>query len=101
MAINAHIDDDVWLGLMQTTTTATAGVLDEPNRIAERAAQTPGDPRAASVIAQLLADDPTPWDLQRIGAVGLDVLPSVTDDAAAADLRERLLERGFNAAIDL
>jgi hypothetical protein len=100
MTVNARIDDGEWLGLMAETVTAAAGAVEEPDRVAERAAQTPTDPRAALIIAGLIADDPAPWDLQRIGALGLEVLPAVTDADAAADLRERLLERGFHDAKD-
>lgn len=39
----------------------------------------------------LLADDRKAWDLQRIGAVGLQVLCAGTHDTAT-ELRERLLE---------
>jgi hypothetical protein len=101
MAVNERLDQGVWLTLTQETASAAAGAVDEPNRVAERAAQTPADPRAALIIARLMADDPPPWDLQRIGALGLKVLPMVTESDAAADLRERLLERGFHDAKDV
>jgi hypothetical protein len=55
-----------------TGRTVTRGAIDEPEQVAERAAQTPSDPRAARIVAQLLAGNPSPWDLQRIGALGLD-----------------------------
>jgi hypothetical protein len=99
MAINPHVADDDWLSLTEATTSATAGAIDEPNRVAERASRAPADPRAARIIAALLADDPKPWDLQRIGEIGLRVLPEATSEAAT-DLRERLLERGFYEALD-
>src|SRR4051794_31668467 len=41
---------------------------------------------------------PTSWDLQRIGAVGLEVLTATTGDTTD-ELRERLLERGFHEAL--
>lgn len=100
MAVNDRLDNQAWLSLMHETATAAAGALNEPDRVAERAAQTANDPRAARIIARLLADDPTPWDLERIGTLGLEILPMVTDHVAATDLRERLLERGFHDAKD-
>ncbi|WP_156028186.1 hypothetical protein [Candidatus Solirubrobacter pratensis] len=100
-AINEHIADDDWLTLIEETARAAAGVLDEPDRIAERAARVPGgDPRGARIITALLGDDLKPWDLQRIGAAGLSILPSAAGDVAR-ELRERLLERGFHEALGL
>jgi hypothetical protein len=100
MAVNHHLDNEEWLTLTDDTATATAGVVDEPYRVAERAGQTPSDPRAARIIAQLLGDDPAPWDVSRIGEVGLEVLRAATGPPREA-LRERLLERGFHAAVDM
>jgi hypothetical protein len=100
MAVNDRLADDAWLSSMQETASAAAGAPDEPDRVAERAGQTPTDARAAGIIARLMADDPPPWDLQRIGALGLEVLPVVTDGDAATDLRQRLLECGFHDAKD-
>jgi hypothetical protein len=95
MAVNGGLDEDSWLSLMHETAIVTAGRLDKPERVAERAAQSPADPRVAIIIARLLEDDPAPWDLERIGARGLAILRTTTDSGAASDLRERLLERGF------
>jgi hypothetical protein len=100
MAVNHHLDNDQWLTLTEDTAVATAGVLDEPYRVAERAGQTPSDRRAAKIVAQLLDDDPAPWDVRRIGEVGLDVLRAATGPPRE-DLRERLLERGFHPAVDV
>jgi hypothetical protein len=100
MALNDRLDEDSWLTLTHETATATAGALDEPDRIAERAARSLGDSRAAIILARLLEDDPPPWDLERIGGRGLEVLRTTTDSEAAADLRERLLARGFYDAKD-
>jgi hypothetical protein len=58
----------------------------------------PPTPRTARIITALLTDDPKPWDLQNVGAVGLQVLAAATCDTAA-ELRERLLERGFHEAV--
>jgi hypothetical protein len=99
-AINEHLTDDDWLTLIDETATAAGGRLDEPARVAQRAARTPADPRAARAIAALLGDDPQPWNVARIGAAGLEVLPAATGEAAS-DLRERLLERGFHEALEL
>lgn len=97
-AVNTHLPDDEWLELIEATIRATGGVLDEPDHVAERAARRPDDPRTARVIAGLLADDPRPWDLERIGTVGLAVLASAAGEDAR-ELRERLLERGFHEAL--
>jgi hypothetical protein len=99
MAVNPHIPDDDWLTLTDTTVQATAGVIDEPGRVAERATHAPDDPRAARIIAALLAAGPKSWDIQRIGVLGLQVLLEATGDAGA-ELRERLLGRGFYEALD-
>lgn len=99
-AINEHLADNDWLTLIEETASAAAGALDKPDRIAQRAARAPGDPRAAHTITALLGNDPKPWDLQRIGDAGLEVLPSATGNAAR-ELRERLLERGFHEALGL
>ncbi|MGZ6692846.1 MAG: hypothetical protein ACXVHQ_36245 [Solirubrobacteraceae bacterium] len=100
MAVNDHLDSDTWLELTHDTAVATAGVLDEPDRVAQRAGQTPSDPRTAQILSQLLADDPASWDMQRIGEIGLEVL-QLANGSPAAELRERLLERGFHAAIEI
>lgn len=100
MAVNDRLDQDAWLTLTQETAAAAAGALDEADRVAERAARSHGDARAALIIARLLEDDPEPWDVERIGARGIEVLGATSDGDAAADLRERLLERGFYAAKD-
>ena len=100
MAVNHDLDNDQWLTLTDDTAAATAGVLDEPYRVAERAGQTPSDPRAAKIIAQLLGDDPAPSDMSRIGEVGVEVLRGATGPPRET-LRERLLERGFHAAVDM
>jgi hypothetical protein len=99
MAINPHIDDDDWLTLTEATIRATSGFVDESVDVAERASRAPADPRAARIIAGLLADDPKPWYLQRIGALGLEVLAAATGDTAT-ELRERLVERGFYEALE-
>jgi hypothetical protein len=95
MAVNDRLDQDAWLTLTQETAAEAAGALDEADRVAERAARSPDDARAALIIARLLEDDPEPWDVDRIGARGIEVLNATSDGDAAADLRERLLERGF------
>jgi hypothetical protein len=101
MALNAHLDDKAWLTLTEETAIATDGALDEPERVAERAARTPSDTRAAVIVTRLLRDDPDPWDLERIGARGLEILRNATDSDVAAELREQLLERGFHDARDI
>jgi hypothetical protein len=58
MAVNDRLEEDSWLTLTQETAAVTAGALDEADRVAERAAQSPADPRAAVIIVRLLEDDP-------------------------------------------
>jgi hypothetical protein len=99
-AVNDHIDEETWLALMTETATVSAGNLDEPHRVAERAARSAGDPHAATIIARLLEGEPPLWDVRRIGDLGLEVLRATTDTEAATDLRERLLERSVYEAKD-
>lgn len=47
-----------------------------------------------SIVANRLAGDLPPWEIQRVGAIGLEILTAATG-AEADTLRERLLERGF------
>lgn len=94
MAVASHLNNGEWLTLTEETLAKTAGYLEEPERVAERAGRTPTDPRSARILTRLLGGEPKPWDLQRIGAVGLQVLPNANEETAP-DLRERLLERGF------
>jgi hypothetical protein len=94
MAVASRLGDEDWLTLTEATLSKTGGNLEEPERVAERAGSTPTDPRSARILTHLLSGDPKPWDLQRIGAVGLEILPHA-DDETASELRERLLERGF------
>ena len=100
MALNDRLDEGSWLTLTHETAIATVGALEKPDSVAERAARSLADSRAAIIIARLLEDDPPPWDLERIGGRGLEVLRTTTDSEAVADLRERLLERGFYDAKD-
>lgn len=94
MAVAPRLSNEDWLTLTEATLSKTKGELEEPERVAERAGRTPGDPRSARILTHLLSGEPKPWDLQRIGAVGLQILPHA-DGETAPDLRERLLERGF------
>jgi hypothetical protein len=100
LVINDRIDQEPWLDLMLATATAAGGNVTEPNRVAERAAQSVGDPRAASIITELLGGNPDAWDLSRIGDFGLAILPATTGHHLA-ELRERLLQRGFYEARDV
>jgi hypothetical protein len=99
MAVASRLSDEGWLTLTEATLSKTEGNLEEPERVADRAGRTPSDPRSARILTQLLSGEPKPWDLQHIGAVGLEILPHA-DDETAPDLRERLLERGFFEARD-
>jgi hypothetical protein len=98
-AINKHIPDGEWLELIEATLAVTSGSIHEPDRVAQRAARHTSDPRAARIITGLLSGRPTAWDLQAIGAAGLEVLAMSTGEVAH-ELRERLLERGFHEALD-
>jgi hypothetical protein len=60
------------------------------------------DEQALELLAFLLGADPKAWELERIGAVGLRLLRSATGSPAVrGELRERLLERGFNEATEI
>jgi hypothetical protein len=97
LAVNELLEQGDWLDLAVATVAAACGNLAEPDRVAERAARSPGDDRAARIVAGLLTGDPQPWELQRIGAAGLELLPTVGAHSAD-ELRERLLQRGFYSA---
>jgi hypothetical protein len=99
---NERLPQDTWLELTLQTLRRTAGDLDEPAHVAERASQSPDDERALVLVATLLEGNAPLWDLDRIGAVGMLLLARGSSSADAREqLRERLLERGFNDAADL
>jgi hypothetical protein len=96
------VEDADWLELTLRTAAIPSVNLLEPDEIAERAEKTPpGDP-VFELLGFLLAADPKAWELERIGAVGLRLLRGDAGSATARrDLRERLLERGFNEAAEI
>ncbi|MBS1678031.1 MAG: hypothetical protein JST08_11660 [Actinobacteria bacterium] len=97
--IAGSVDDDDWLELILRTAAIPSVNLAEPDRIAERAERMTTDDRALELAALLLGADPKAWELERIGEVALRILRSATGTPAARrELRERLLERGFNEA---
>jgi hypothetical protein len=54
------------------------------------------------LVAKLLDGSPPLWELERIGNAGLRLLRAGTgDEAIRSDLRDRLLERGFNEAASI
>jgi hypothetical protein len=99
-AMNERVEEDTWLELTAATSTASGGNLDEPERVAERATRSPTGERAVQLVASLLEGDPSPWDLERIGEAGVQLLRNAAATDAGGELRERLLERGFHAAAD-
>lgn len=97
-----RVDDDDWLKLTLRTAALPSVNLAEPDRIAERAEGMAPDDRVLELLALLLGADPKAWELERIGAVGLRLLRSSTGSPVArGELRERLLERGFNEATEI
>jgi hypothetical protein len=96
------IDDHEWLELTLRTAALPSVNLAEPDRIAERAEGMAPDDRVFELLALLLGADPKAWELERIGAVGLRLLRSATGSPPVRrELRERLLERGFNEATEI
>jgi hypothetical protein len=101
-AINDRLDDGTWLDLTLQTVERTGGDLDESARVAERASRSPDDDRALQLVAALLEGNAPLWDIDRIGAIGLELLAGESNSPEVRQqLRERLLERGFNDAADL
>ena len=74
-ALNAHVDEHDWLDHALQTVIATNGVLDEPERVAERAGRSPTDSRAGEIVWRLISTDLSHGTLQRVGAIGLEILP--------------------------
>lgn len=95
----ANIKDQDWLELTLRTAAMRSVNLSEPDEIAERAEAMPVDARVLKLVGLLLGADPRAWELERIGAVGLRFLRSgLGSTSIREELRERLLERGFNEA---
>lgn len=105
MANVSAIDDDRWLHLMSRTVAATGGAIEVPQLVADRASQHPDDPRALGLVAALLTTDVPLWHVHRVGGVALELLRSSAGidrtEASRAQLRERLLERGYYEARDV
>jgi hypothetical protein len=101
----AHADDvdqEKWLELTLRTAAISRVDLAESDEIAERAESLAPADRVLELIGLLLAADPKAWELERIGAVGLRLLRAgFGPEAARRELRERLLERGFNEATEI
>jgi hypothetical protein len=101
-ALNDRLPEETWLDLTLQTVQRTSGDLDEPARVAERASRSRDDERALLLVAALLEGNAPLWDIDRIGTVGLELLAhGSSGNAARQQLRERLLERGFNDAADV
>lgn len=95
----ANVQDQDWLELTLRTAAIRSVNLLEPDEIAERAEAMQAEARVLKLVGLLLGADPRAWELERIGAVGLRLLRSGLGSTSARDeLRERLLERGFNEA---
>lgn len=93
------VDDQDWLDLTLRTAALPSVNLAEPDRIAERAEEMATDDRSLELLGFLLGADPKAWELERIGEVGLRLLRGATGSPLVRqELRERLLERGFNEA---
>jgi hypothetical protein len=96
------VDQEHWLELTLRTAAISRVDLAEPDEIAERAENSAPADRVLELLGLLLAADPKAWELERIGAVGLRLLRAgFGPEAARRELRERLLERGFNEATEI
>jgi len=101
-AFAERVDDEDWLELSLLTAAIPSVNLAEPDEIAERAERMAPDDRVLELLGSLLGADPKAWELERIGAVGLRLLRGGTGSPPARqELRERLLERGFNEATEI
>jgi hypothetical protein len=101
-ALAEAVDQGDWLELTLHTAALPRVNLAEPDEIAERAEKAPAGDPVLELLGLLLAADPKAWELERIGAVGLRLLRSGSGSTALrAELRERLLERGFNKAAEI
>jgi hypothetical protein len=92
-----QLDDDTWLDLVLAAANAAKGLLDQANHLAARAGEHPNDERAIRLIMALLSADLKLWYLEDVGNAGLALVDSdnPVTAPARAELRERLLERGF------
>jgi hypothetical protein len=97
-----RLDPDTWLDLMLEAANAAKGQLEQANHLASRAAERPDDERTIRLVTALLGADLKLWYLEDVGRVGLVLLESddPSTSGARAELRERLLERGFFDARD-
>jgi hypothetical protein len=101
------LSQDRWLDLADRTAAQAKGKLDWAHHVAERAAETPKDPRAVRIIASLLTGEVELWHVEEIARLGLRVLResrplgNVEEQPDRRRLRETLLERGFYEAKEL
>ena len=96
------VSDDDWLELTLRTAAIPSVNLAEPDQIAERAERMTSDDQVLELLAFLLGAEPKAWELEPIGEVGLRLLRSATGSPSVRrELRERLLERGFNEATEI
>jgi hypothetical protein len=96
------VDQEQWLELTLRTAAIPRVDLAEPDEIAERAEKSAPADRVLELLGLLLAADPKAWELERIGRVGLRLLRAgFGPEEARRELRERLLERGFNEATEI
>jgi hypothetical protein len=96
-AVVDGIDDDRWLDLALRTAQICTEGLEMPNRVAERAAMHPDDPRSLQIVAALLSSHIEVWFVSDIGEIGLELLnaSNTTDKEVYGALREQLIEREF------
>ena len=97
-----RIDGDTWLDLLLPAAIAARGDLEQPVRIARRAAEHAGDERAIDLLTALLARNSKLWYLADIAEIALRLLQTDTPMTASARdrLRERLIEREFFEALE-
>jgi hypothetical protein len=94
-----RFDEDRWLALTAQTLEKGHANVAEADRVATRAARSPSNPHAYTILTRLLEGSPPVWDLETIGEAGLQLLDVATVDPLAwGELQERLLERGFHEA---
>lgn len=98
------LDKDRWEALALATSERANGMLERPDRVSERASQSPVSRTGLRILTSLIRADLDYWDKYRVAEHALNALKQSTEIPGVADAREVLrtvmLEHGFHSAVD-